>query len=81
MEYKISQIKDSKLNLCTCSKLKYQVKWTGYEGTDEEYSWLNATTLHASDLLSTFHSQHPDKPGPLEKIPEQLRNLDLKKKT
>ncbi|EEB89560.1 hypothetical protein MPER_12325 [Moniliophthora perniciosa FA553] len=37
--YKISEVLDSKLDkqFCRCS-LRYYVQWSGYEGTDEEFS-------------------------------------------
>jgi hypothetical protein len=49
----------------TC-KLLYLVKLAGYEGTDEETSWLLATELgHAAEIVTDFHNAYPDKPGPL----------------
>ena len=78
LEYEISQIDNSKLNLRTRSKLKYYVKWMGYEGTAKEYSWLDATDLNAPELISSFHEQNPDKFGPLEKVKEQIKNLKEK---
>ncbi|CDO77784.1 hypothetical protein BN946_scf184609.g1, partial [Trametes cinnabarina] len=69
-EYEISEILDSKLDRRrkTC-KLLYLVRWAGYEGTDEETSWILATELgHAQELVSDFHRTYPDKPGPLEKV-------------
>ncbi|CDO77965.1 hypothetical protein BN946_scf184971.g15 [Trametes cinnabarina] len=69
-EYEISEILDSKLDRRrkTC-KLLYLVRWAGYEGTDEETSWILATELgHAQELVSDFHQTYPDKPGPLEKV-------------
>ena len=65
-EYEIAKILDSKINRHhrNC-KLLYLVHWLGYEGTDEETSWLLATELgHASNLVSDFHSCYPAKPGP-----------------
>ena len=66
-EYEISEILDSKLEkrrrLC---KLLYLVRWFGYEGTDDETSWLPANELaHASDIVSDFHVKYPSKPGPI----------------
>ena len=66
-EYEISKILDSKLDnrrhLC---KLLYLVKWSGYEGTDDETSWLLATELgNTPELINHFHYQYPHKPGPL----------------
>ena len=64
-EYKISEILDSKSDNCHCvCKLLYLVKWSGYEGTDEETSWLPANELaHATDIISDFHLKYPSKPG------------------
>ena len=71
LEYEISEVLDSKLdNRRRKCKLLYLVRWSGYEGTDEETSWLLATELaHASELTSAFHEKYPDKPGPLESLP------------
>ena len=65
-EYEISEILDSKIDRRRkhC-KLLYYVRWAGYEGTDEEYSWVLATELgNASELVEEFHLRYPDKPGP-----------------
>jgi hypothetical protein len=41
-------------------------RWSGYEGTDEETSWIPANELrHASEIVSEFHLRYPSKPGPL----------------
>jgi hypothetical protein len=37
-EYKISEILNSKLDKRQACKLLYLVRWSGYEGTDEETS-------------------------------------------
>jgi hypothetical protein len=66
IEYEIAAILDSKINNRWKCRLLYFVRWAGYEGTDEEHSWLPATELkHAQELLSDFHAQYPRKPGPL----------------
>src|SRR6267154_6783693 len=55
-EYEIAEILDSKVDRCRrhC-QLLYLVRWAGYEGTNEETSWLLATELgHASELVSDF---------------------------
>jgi len=65
-EFEISEILDSKIDNCrhTC-KLLYLVCWTGYEGTDEETSWILAMELgHASELIADFHTAYPAKPRP-----------------
>jgi hypothetical protein len=69
-EYEIAEILDSKIDRRRRNcQLLYLVKWAGYEGTDEETSWLLATELsHASELVSGFHSAYPTKPGPLSHI-------------
>ena len=69
-EYEIERILDSKLDRRrrTCPLL-YKVAWAGYQGTDEEFSWLIATELeHAQELVSDFHAAYPDKPGPLSSL-------------
>ncbi|KAF8227850.1 hypothetical protein L208DRAFT_1491392, partial [Tricholoma matsutake] len=46
-------------------KILYLVQWEGYQGTDEETSWLPAMELdHAQELLVDFHTYYPQKPGP-----------------
>src|SRR6202045_3217890 len=65
-EHEISKVLDSKIDKLRICKLLYLVQWTGYEGTDEETSWLPATELeHASEAVSDFHHAYPNKPGPL----------------
>ena len=69
LEYKVLEILDSKIDRCRCCKLLYHVRWSGYEGTDQEFSWIpademHADEMHADDLLTDFHSVYPDKPGP-----------------
>ena len=65
-EHEISEVLDSKIDKCHICKLLYLVRWTGYEGTDEETSWLPAMELvHASEAVSDFHHTYPNKPGPL----------------
>src|SRR6267154_1965864 len=66
-EYEIAEILDSKVDRRRrhC-QLLYLVRWAGYEGTNEETSWLLATELgHASELVSDFHAAYPAKAGPL----------------
>jgi Integrase zinc binding domain len=68
-EFEISEILDSKLDNRRRCKLLYLVRWAGYEGTDEETSWVLATELgHASEIVADFHLAYPDKPGPLENL-------------
>jgi len=69
-EFKISKILDSKIdNYCPACKLSYLFHWTGYEGTDEETSWILASELgHASELIVNFDSADPAKSGPLSSL-------------
>ena len=70
MEYEISEVVDSKIDrrFRKCPLL-YKVRWSGYENTDEEFSWLPAFELdHASEAVSDFHSAYPHKPGPLSTL-------------
>jgi hypothetical protein len=67
LEYELHEISDSKYDYrCwkTC-ELFYLVRWTGYEGTDKEYSWVSALNLtHADEAIDDYHERYPDKPGP-----------------
>ena len=64
LEFEISEILDTKIdNRRRACKLLYLVHWTGYEGTDEETSWILA-----SELVTEFHTKYPTKPGPLSKL-------------
>jgi hypothetical protein len=61
LEYKISEIHDSKLDKKRACKLLYLVRWSRYEGTDEETSWIPANELrHASKIISKFHLRYPN---------------------
>jgi Chromo (CHRromatin Organisation MOdifier) domain len=65
-EYQIAEILDTKIDRRRkpCNLL-YLVRWAGYEGTDEEMSWVLATELgHSAELVTDFHSAYPAKPGP-----------------
>ena len=62
LEYEIAEILDTKIDKRRQCKLLYYVWWLGYEGTDEETSWLPADELgHAADLVKEFHRRYPDK--------------------
>ena len=65
-EFEISETLDSKVDRRhrTC-KLLYLVHWSGYEGTDEETSWLLTTELgNATELLEDYHVRYPDHSRP-----------------
>ena len=66
LKYEIAEMLNSKIDNWHRRKLPYFICWSGYEGTDEENSWLPATELsHAQELVSDFHSRYPNKLGPL----------------
>jgi hypothetical protein len=68
-EYEIAAIVDSKIDKRRACKLLYLVRWLGYEGTSEEYSWLPVTELgHATETIADFHSAYPNKPGPADNL-------------
>ena len=65
MGFEISEILDSKIDKHHKCRLQYLVKWSGYEGTDEETSWIPASKLeHMMESMADFHLTNLDKPGP-----------------
>ena len=63
-EFEISKILDSKINKCHKCRLQYLVKWSDYEGTDEETSWIPTSELkHTMESMVDFHLANLDKPG------------------
>src|SRR5258705_7872035 len=69
IEYEVSEILDSKLDrhFQGNSLLHYLVHWSGYEGMEEETSWVSAQDLeHAQEVIGVFHHCYPAKPGPTE---------------
>jgi Chromo (CHRromatin Organisation MOdifier) domain len=65
-EYEISKILDTKIDRRRkpCNLL-YLVHWAGYEGTNEEMSWVLVTQLsHSAKLVTDFHLAYLAKPGP-----------------
>ena len=65
-EFEIKAVVDTKLDRRFRNPLRYLVEWMGYEGTDEQYTWVSPEDVSetAPELVATFHRQHPDKPGP-----------------
>ena len=59
-KYEISEVLDSKIDKCHKCQLQYLVKWSGYEGTEDETSWLPASELNnAAEVISDFHRAYP----------------------
>ena len=47
--------------------------WVGYEGTDEESSWIGASDMgHSSELVEVYHIKYPTRPGTVD----QFRQLN-----
>ncbi|KAF8239765.1 hypothetical protein L208DRAFT_20897, partial [Tricholoma matsutake] len=66
LEYEIAEILNSKIDNCCQCKLLYFMQWEGYQGTDEETSWLPTMELdHTQELIMDYHTHYPGKPGPL----------------
>jgi Chromo (CHRromatin Organisation MOdifier) domain len=66
-KFEVSEILDTKINnrRKKC-KLWYLVRWTGYEGTVEETSWILASKLdHDSKLVQDLDASYPSKPAQL----------------
>ena len=63
-QYEVAAVVDSKLdNRCRRCPIRYRVRWAGYEGTDEEYSWVSPFELGcATEAVAAFHAANPDKP-------------------
>ena len=64
IHYEVSEILDAKLDRRYRTPLRYYVRWSGYEGTDEEFSWVGADDIAADELVTDFHDRHPKKPKP-----------------
>jgi hypothetical protein len=46
-------------------RLEYQVRWKGYQGKLDEYTWESASNLkNAPELMAAFHRAYPKKPKP-----------------
>lgn len=74
-EYEIAEILDSKIDRRRkACPLLYYVRWNGYEGTADEFSWVLASEITTDDdspepdALLAFHERYPTKPGPLAKV-------------
>jgi len=69
IKYEVSKVLDSRVDrhFRGNKSLCYLVCWTGYEGTEEETSWISAQDLkHAQDMIRIFHHHYLSKPGPMD---------------
>jgi len=65
IQHEVAQILNSAINKQRHIKLQYRVQWAGYEGTSEEFSWVDASDVaNANVLVALFHQKYPNKPGP-----------------
>ena len=60
-EFEVEKVLDAQ-HMGRGHALQYLIKWKGYP--DSENQWVPKCDLHAPELLSLFHQQHPDTPGP-----------------
>jgi len=69
IEYEVSKVLNSRVDrrFRGNKSLCYLVHWTGYEGMEEETSWISAQDLkHAQDVIRIFHHHYPSKLGPTD---------------
>ncbi|KAK9395582.1 hypothetical protein NXF25_018943 [Crotalus adamanteus] len=58
-EYEVASIRDSRW---VKGRFQYLTEWKGYG--PEEFTWEDATTVHAPALVTAFHDQFPSRPHP-----------------
>ncbi|KAK9395746.1 hypothetical protein NXF25_019107 [Crotalus adamanteus] len=56
-EYEIASIRDSRW---VKGRFQYLIEWKGYG--PEEFTWEDASTVHAPALVTAFHEQFPSQP-------------------
>ncbi|KAK9399666.1 PEG10: Retrotransposon-derived protein PEG10 [Crotalus adamanteus] len=56
-EYQVVSIRDS---CWVKGRFQYLIEWKGYG--PEEFTWEDASTVHAPALVTTFHEQFPSRP-------------------
>ncbi len=69
IKYEVSEVLDSRVDRCFRGNksLCYLVHWTGYEGTEEETSWISTQDLeHTQDMIRIFHCCYLSKLGPMD---------------
>jgi hypothetical protein len=76
-EWEIADILDSKIDKRFRAKLRYKVKWMGFEGTVEETEWIGADDLeNAKDTVRDFHALNPTRPGNYDMFLQYLPEAD-----
>uniref|UniRef100_A0A8C6XP46 Chromo domain-containing protein n=1 Tax=Naja naja TaxID=35670 RepID=A0A8C6XP46_NAJNA len=58
-EYEVDSIRDSRQ---LWGRFQYLVAWKGYG--PEDFTWIEATDVHAPHLVQDFHAQFPQHPHP-----------------
>ena len=73
-QYEVAEVVDSKLDHHSVScPIRYKVRWAGFEGTGEEYSWVSPFELgSATQAVADFHAANPYKPRMRITSPEAL---------
>ncbi|KAM3854145.1 uncharacterized protein M6D78_019368 [Vipera latastei] len=58
-EYEVASIRDSRW---LKGRFQYLIEWKGYG--PEDFTWEDATAVHAPALVTAFHEQFPSRPHP-----------------
>ncbi len=61
LKWEVAEIVDSR-HFGRTKKVQYLIRWKGFEGTPEEYSWEPIDNLNCDELLEEFKARNPDKP-------------------
>jgi len=73
-EYELAEILHSKIDRRRRCPLVFHVRWTGYEGTRNEYSDAPAHDLeHSETLVQEFYDAHPSAPGSFAQYQDLVR--------
>ena len=65
-EFEVEAIIDSRIHR---RKLQYLVKWKGYPQSDNTWEPVG-NVQHAEEAVQSFHQNHPDRPGGVQKRPK-----------
>lgn len=63
--FEVAEILDSKVDRRYKDRLRYYIRWAGFEGTDDEFAWVGSIDAAGlPELLAEFHARYPHKIGP-----------------